>query len=77
VSFYKQEVVTNAGMEKISDSIATEEEFKPEGEIIEGEVQKLPIRGVMIYNDMAIQMFGGTDAAANTQQKWSIIFKKC
>jgi len=64
VSFYKQEVVTNAGMEKVQDSTASEKEFKPEDEIIEGEAEKSPIRGVMIYNDMAIQMFGGTDAAA-------------
>ncbi|MFN3316727.1 MAG: DHHW family protein, partial [Raineya sp.] len=66
VSFYKQEVVTNAGMDKVEDSTLTEIEndFKPEDEIIEGEAEKSPIRGVMIYNDMAIQLFGGNDAAA-------------
>jgi hypothetical protein len=65
VSLYKQEVVTNAGMEKLpNDSTATQEEFKPEDEVIEGEAEKSPIRGVMIYNDMAIQLFGGNEAAA-------------
>ena len=64
VSFYKQEVVTNAGIEKLQDSTATKDEFKPEDEIIEGEAEKSPIRGVMIYNNMAIQLFGGSNATA-------------
>ena len=64
VSFYKQEVVTNGGMDKVEDSTLVEDTFKPEDEIIEGEAEKSPIRGVMIYNDMAIQLFGGNDAAA-------------
>ncbi|GAB4129360.1 MAG: DHHW family protein [Raineya sp.] len=66
VSFYQQEVVTNAGIDKIQDStiVVVEDTFKPENEIIDGEAEKSPIRGVMIYNNMAIQMFGGNKAAA-------------
>lgn len=76
VSFYKQEVVTNAGMEKPQDSTATKDEFKPEDEIIEGEAEKSPIRGVMIYNDMAIQLFGGNNAAAKYSAEVANYYQK-
>lgn len=64
VSFYKQEVITQASTNLIQDSTATDDTFRPEDEIIEGEADKSPVRGVMIYNNMAIQMFGGSNATA-------------
>lgn len=63
VGFYKQEVVTNAGMEK-NDSTQAAPQKRLEDEIIEGEAEKSPVRGVMIYKAMAIQVFGGGNSTA-------------
>ncbi|MDX1903840.1 MAG: DHHW family protein [Thermonemataceae bacterium] len=64
VAFYKQEVVTNAGMDKNTKTDSTEAKKSRADEIIEGEADKSPIRGVMIYKGMAIQVFGGGNSTA-------------
>ncbi|MCU0437649.1 MAG: DHHW family protein [Raineya sp.] len=65
VGFYKQEVVTNGGMDKSNpDSTNQKDEKRPEDELIEGEADKSPVRGVMIYKSMAIQVFGGGESSA-------------
>jgi len=63
VGFYKQEVVTNGGMDKETDS-TQQIEKRPEDELIEGDAEKSPVKGVMIYKAMAIQVFGGGEASA-------------
>ncbi|WP_448530156.1 DHHW family protein [Raineya sp.] len=65
IGFYKQEVVTNAEMLPLDSSTTPNPKItNPENEIIEGDAEKSPVKGVMIYNAMAIQLFGGTEASA-------------